>query len=164
MNVTSAAGRNIAIEPAATNSATQRMLRPPAIIPARSICSFIASSSANVVGHRFAHHERWSPTPKRYRRTRQPSNSRRVGDSVHRLVRLGRLEWRRPCSQNLNHLGLEEIFKLSYSFLCGVTELRGKRVDLNEIQLLDILAQRFHLIARECIAILLGCPAFIQQS
>lgn len=87
-----------------------------------------------------------------------------MGDSVHRLVRLGRLEWRRPCSQNLNHLGLEEIFKLSYSFLCGVTELRGKRVDLNEIQLLDILAQRFHLIARECIAILLGCPAFIQQS
>lgn len=87
-----------------------------------------------------------------------------MGDSVHRLVRLGRLEWRRPCSQNLNHLGLEEIFKLSYSFLCGVTELWGKRVDLNEIQLLDILAQRFHLIARECIAILLGCPAFIQQS
>lgn len=105
-------------------------------------------SEPNVVGHRFAHHERWSPTPKRYRRTRQPSNSRQVGDSVHRLVRLGCLAWRRPCSQNLNHLGLEEIFKLSYSFLSGVTELRGKRVDLDEIQLLDILAQRSHLIAR----------------
>ena len=72
--------------------------------------------------------------------------------------------WRRPCSQNLNHLGLDEIFKLSYSFLCAVTELRGKRVDLDEIQLLDILAQRSHLIARKCIAILLGYPAFIQQS
>ena len=87
-----------------------------------------------------------------------------MGDSVHRLVRLGCLAWRRPCSQNLNHLGLDEIFKLSYSFLCAVTELRGKRVDLDEIQLLNILAQRSHLIARECIAILLGCPEFIQQS
>ncbi len=83
---------------------------------------------------------------------------------MERLVRLGCLAWRRPCSQNLNHLGLDEIFKLSYSVLCAVTELRGKRVDLDEIQLLYILAQRSHLIARECIAILLGCLAFIQQS
>jgi len=121
-------------------------------------------SGHNVEGHRFAHHERWSPTPKCYQRTRQPSNSRRVGDSVHRLVRLGCVAWSRPCPQNLDHLGLDEIFKLSYSFLCAVTDLRGKRVDLDEIQLLDILAQRSHLTARECIATLLGYPAFIQQS
>lgn len=87
-----------------------------------------------------------------------------MGDSVRRLVGLGCLSWRRACSQNLNHLEPDEIFKLLYSFLCAVTELRGKRIDLDEIPLLDLIAERSHLIARGCIAILFGCPAFIQQS
>lgn len=87
-----------------------------------------------------------------------------MADSVRRHVRLGCLFWRRPCSRNLNHLEPDENFKLLYSFLCAVTELQGKRIDLDEIPLFDIIAGRSHLIARGCIAILLGCPAFIQES